>query len=188
MSASITSTLAENPATKMILATIPDVGVTPEYHTNFPNATQRAAMTTVTQALNQQILALATQYHFPVIDMYAMANRSLTPLTVGGVKMTDAGGKTGNYEFLSDGFHPSTVIQGLMANGILMADHLAYHDPVTYMTDQYILNQAGVSHSNTTSYFDVSPYVIVPEPSTLFLALLAASGLACWRRGVGRRT
>ena len=177
ISASIQSTLAENQATKMILSTIPDVGVTPEYHTDFPNATQRAAMTTVTQALDQQILALASQYHFPVVDMYAMSERSLTPLTVGGVKLTDSGGDTGKFEYLSDGFHPSTVIQGLMGNAILMADNLAYHDPVTYMTDQYILSEAGVSHSNTTSYFDVSPYVIVPEPSTFALAIAGLIGL-----------
>ena len=162
----------------MILSTIPDVGVTPEYHTNFPIASQRAAMTTVTQALNQQILALAKEYHFPVVDMYAMSQRSLTSLTVGGVKMTDAGGDTGNFEYLSDGFHPSTVIQGLMANAILMADNLAYNDPVTYMTDQYILTEAGVSHKNTTSYFDVSPYVIAPEPSSLALALAGILGLS----------
>jgi len=187
ISASITSTLAENPATKMILATIPDVGVTPEYQANFPIAGQRAAMTEVTQALNQQILALATQYHFPVVDLYAMAERSLAPLTVGGVKMVESGGDLGKDEFLSDGFHPGTVVQGLMANAVLMADHLAYHDPVTYLTDQYILTEAAVSHSNSTSFFDVSPYVIAPEPSSLVLAALgAAASLWICRRPVRR--
>jgi hypothetical protein len=170
IAASIDSTLAENPATKMILGTIPDVGVTPEYHTNFPIASQRAAMTVVTEALNQQILALATEHHFPVIDLFAMAERSLTPLTVGGVKMVEAGGDSGKDEFLSDGFHPGTVVQGLMGNAILMADHLAYHDPVTYMSDQSILTAAAVSHNSSTTFFDVSPYVIAPEPSTLLLA------------------
>jgi hypothetical protein len=187
ITASITSTLAENPATKMILATIPDVGVTPEYHTNFPSAAQRAAVTTVTQALDQQIEALAAQYHYPVIDMLAMANRSLSPLTVGGVNMIESGGTSGKDEFLSDGFHPGTVVQGLMANAVLMADHLAYHDPVTYLTDQYILSEAAVSHSNTTSFFDVSPYVIAPEPSSLVLAALgAAASLWLFRRPVRR--
>ena len=185
IAASIDSTLAENPATKMILATIPDVGVTPEYHTNFPNATQCAAMTELTQALNKQILALAVQHHFPVIDMYAMAERSLTPLTVGGVRMVEAGGTSGKDEFLSDGFHPGTVVQGLMGNAILMADHLAYHDPVTYMSDQYILTQAAVSHSGATTFFDVSPFVIAPEPSTVLLAALGALALVWVRRHRG---
>ena len=176
ITASVNDTLAENPATHMILATIPDPGVTPEFHTSNPNATQRAAVDTVIEALNQEILALAKEHHFPVVDMYSIANRSLTSLTVGGVKMTDAGGTSGKDEFLSDGFHPGTVVQGLMANAILMADNLGYHDPVTYLTDQYMLTEAGVTHSNTTSYFNVSPYVIAPEPSTLALAKL-------WRDG-----
>lgn len=186
ITSSVDTTLAENPNMHMILATIPDVGVTPEFKGNYPNATQRAAVTAVTQAVNQEILALAKQHHFPVVDLFAMANRSLTPLTVGGVSMIASGGKVGRDEFLSDGFHPGTVVQGLMANGILMADHLAYHDSVTYLTDQYILTKAGVSHNNSTSFFDVSPFVIVPEPSSSMLAalgLLAMLGFAHSRAG-----
>jgi phospholipase/lecithinase/hemolysin len=189
ITASVNSTLAENPSTHMILATIPDPGVTPEFHTSNPNATQRAAVDTVIQAINQQILALAKEHHFPVVDMYAVANRSLTSLTVGGVIMTDVGGTSGKDEFLSDGFHPGTVVQGLMANAILMADNLAYHDPVTYLTDQYFLTEAGVSHSNTTSFFNVSPFVIAPEPSTLALASLGAiAALGLTRRGARQRS
>ncbi|HEY2838890.1 MAG TPA: GDSL-type esterase/lipase family protein [Pirellulales bacterium] len=180
----VDATLAENPATQMILSTIPDVGVTPEFMANYPKAAQRAAVTAVTQAVNQEILALAKQHHFPVIDMFAMANRSLTPLTVGGVKLIESGGTSGKDEYLSDGFHPGTVVQGLMANGMLMAANLAYHDPVTYLSDQYILGKAGVSHNNTTSFFDVSPYVIVPEPSSATLAALGVIA-SLW---IGRRS
>ena len=168
----------------MILATIPDPGVTPEFHTSNPNATQRTAVDTVIQALDQDSGARQGA-PLSVVDMYSIANRSLTSLTVGGVKMTDAGGTSGKDEFLSDGFHPGTVVQGLMANAILMADNIGYHDPVTYLTDQYMLTEAGVTHSNTTSYFNVSPYVIAPEPSTLALAdfgTMAALAMACRRR------
>ncbi|HVU86288.1 MAG TPA: SGNH/GDSL hydrolase family protein [Pirellulales bacterium] len=177
ITASVNATLAENPNTHMILATVPDLGLTPQYRSHYPNATQRAAVSLVIQSLNQQILALAKEHHFPVIDMYAVAQSSLTSSIVGGVTMTDTGGTGGTNEFLSDGFHPGTVIQGLMANAILMADNLAYHDPVTYLTDQYILTQAGVSHTNTTSYFDVSPYVIAPEPSACALLGLGLASL-----------
>jgi hypothetical protein len=184
ITASVNDTLSENAATHMILATIPDPGVTPEFHTSNPNATQRAAVDTVIQALNQQILALAKAHHFPVIDMFALANRSLTPLTVGGVSMIDAGGTSGKDEFLSDGFHPGTVVQGLLANGILMADKLAYHDPVTYLSDQYILTKAGVTHTAPTTFFDVSPFIIVPEPGTFALSGVGIGMIACgyWQR------
>jgi lysophospholipase L1-like esterase len=187
ITSSVNATLAENPLTHMMLSTVPDVGVTPEFIAQYPNATQRAAVTKEIQSLNQQIIALAKLHHFPVIDMYAVSQRSLSSLTVGGVKMSDTGGTGGKNEYLSDGFHPSTVIQGLMANGILMADHLAYHDPVTYLTDQYILTKAGVSHSNTTSYFDVSPFVIAPEPSTWALASLGLVSVLVMSRQRGRR-
>jgi hypothetical protein len=172
---SVNATLSENPAEKMVLSTIPDVGVTPAFRSSYSSAAQRAAVTEVTQAVNQRIIALAAQHGFPVLDLYSAANRSLSPLTFGGVTMSDVGGKVGKDEFLSDGFHPGTVVQGLLANAILMADHLAYHDPVNYLSDQYILTKAGVAHSNaSTTYFDVSPYVIItPEPPSLMLAILA---------------
>jgi hypothetical protein len=77
--------------------------------------------------------------------------------------------------FLSDGFHPGTVVNGLLANAILMANHIAYNDPVTYVSDQTIVTRAGVAippANQPTSYYDVRPFVIfnAPEPSSLTLA------------------
>ncbi len=182
ISASIQQTLAENPHVHMILGTIPNLGVTPAYESAYPSATQQAAVTEVIEAVNAQIIALGAQYGFPVVDLFGLANLATQPLTIAGLKMTDAGGDSGKDEFLSDGFHPGTVLQGLVANTILQADYVAYGDTVTALSEQTIAESAGLTPNKKTTYYDIDPYVIytaaVPEPATLKLAVIALGCLA----------
>ena len=191
ITSAVNATLAENPATKMILTTIPDVGVTPQYHTSYPKAAQRAAVTPVVQALNADIIALAKAHGFPVVDLYGMANLANNPPKVAGIQFLDAGGKTGNDLFLSDGFHPGTVVQGMLANAVLQADAVAYHDTVSPISDQTILTRAGLTPKGASpTFFNASPYVIytpLPEPSALALAALCAVGYGVMSR-TRRRT
>jgi hypothetical protein len=61
-----------------------------------------------------------------------------------------------------DGFHPGTVGQGVLGNAIL--DAFAAADAAEFaglrLTDQQILDDAGVSHGAGHSFFDVRPYVL----------------------------
>ena len=181
---SVTETVAANPNVHMILCTIPDIGVTPSYEAADPSATQRAADTKVVEAINAQIIALATKEGFPVVDMFSFSNQITSQTTFAGVSMKDIGGDVGNDMFLSDNFHPGTVLQGLLANAILLADSEAYGDSVLPLSDQTIAENAGLTPKGISpTYYNVAPEVIytnpntaVPEPSTL---VLAAFGIIC---------
>jgi lysophospholipase L1-like esterase len=193
IAAGIADTLAEYPNQKMILATIPDPTLTPSEKASYPIASQHAAITEAIQSLNAQIISLAASYHFPVVDMFGLGNLASSLTSLGGVTMINAGGTSGNDLYLSDGFHPGTVMQGIIANTVLQADHVAYGDSVTPISEQQSATWAGLTPNKSTTFFNVNPYVIytAPEPSTLVLAGFAAIGFvaaACAkrRRSAGR--
>jgi hypothetical protein len=62
-------------------------------------------------------------------------------------------------------FHPATVPQGLLGNAVLEAFAAAYDPRIARfrLTDQQLLDEAGVPHAPGHTYFDVSPYVLVPD-------------------------
>ena len=192
LTGAVTTTLSENGATHMVLATIPNLGLTTSYQGTYPNATQCAAVTEVIQAINTQIESLASHYDFPVVDLFGLGALATSPPKIAGNQMLDAGGTSGKDAFLSDGFHPGTVLQGMIANAILMADKEAYKDPVNYLSDQTIVKNAGLTATGTNTFFNVSPYVIynpapIPEPSSFVLAALAGLSLIAVARGRAAR-
>jgi hypothetical protein len=67
--------------------------------------------------------------------------------------------------YAPDGFHPATVPQGLLGNAVLEAFAAAYDSRVARfrLTDQQLLDEAGIPHAPGHSYFDVSPYVLLPD-------------------------
>ena len=119
--------------------------------------------------------------------MFGIGNLTQSLTSFAGVTMIDAGGTSGKDLFLSDGFHPGTVVQGVIANAVLQADHVAYGDSVTPISEQQIAKWAGLTPNKSTTFINVSPYVIytAPEPSSWALAALGAIGFSL---AVRRRT
>jgi lysophospholipase L1-like esterase len=188
ITAAVNSTLATDPSQHMILMTVPDLGSMPLVINSHAEASQRADVTAVVSAINQRIINLANSHHMPVVNLQPLTNLLQFPPTVAGVTLLPAGGQGGQNMFLSDGFHPGTVINGLLANAILLANHVAYNDPVTYVSDQTIVTRAGLTPSGPSpTFYNVAPFVIfnpVPEPSSIALAGIAVgiSLVAAWRR------
>ena len=92
----------------------------------------------------------------PVIDLAGLGRLAEAPLAVGGVPVPDF--------YAPDGFHPATVPQGLPGNAVLGAFAAAYDPRIARfrLTDQQLLDEAGLPHAPGHSYFDVSPYVLLP--------------------------
>jgi hypothetical protein len=93
----------------------------------------------------------------PVIDLAGLGRLAEAPLVVGGVPVPDF--------YAPDGFHPATVPQGLLGNAVLEAFAAAYDPRIARfrLTDQQLLDEAGIPHGPGHSYFDVRPYVLLPD-------------------------
>lgn len=154
----------------VVVANVPDFSVTPRF-ADPQLAPFAPVIKAAVEAANQQIEALAAARGLPVLDLFALSGLPASHPVLGGVTVPD------DKFFAPDGFHPATVLQGLLANTVLEAEHEAYGMNVAglKLTDQEILTEAGIAHADGVSYFDVSPFVIYSSASaatadTLFVA------------------
>jgi lysophospholipase L1-like esterase len=173
--------------THMVLATVPDIGHTPVVAAFAPYFYQgtRERYRNAVVAYNDAIKAMAAQRSIPVIDLFALFDDlhgldqdTYSSFLFGGVEInlglphapslpTDA--------FLSDGFHPGTVLHGIMASMFIDAVNAAWGTDLPPLSDQDILSTAGVPvPPSPETFFDVSSYIIIPEPTTLLGALAGA--------------
>jgi lysophospholipase L1-like esterase len=129
---------------------------------------------------NALIEAQALQDGIPVLDLFRLIDEVGTqPLTLAGVTTAVAD------LFPDDGFHPSSLIHGLTADMFIDAADRGYGATLDPLSDQEIVSNAGlVPLIAGPTFFDVSPYVIVPEPSSAALTLLAV--LLMWRMAARR--
>jgi lysophospholipase L1-like esterase len=165
---------------RLAVATIPDVTLTPAFQAEVaPFGPDAAAALTqeisaAIAAANQQIEAFAADREIPVIDLAGLGKLAAGgPFVVGGVDVA------GNF-YAPDGFHPGTVGQGVLADAVLAAFARESHDPRLLrlrLTDQQILDDAGVPHAPGRTYFDVGPYILFHD---------ADAGLCAALRGLDR--
>jgi lysophospholipase L1-like esterase len=110
----------------VVLATVPDITATPRVRQALagqPALTQ--ALANLTTTINARLLALAKSRRVPVVDLHALTPPpSVGPLLIGGCDVS-------NRMFAADGFHPSTLGQGLLFNAILEALQQGYGVDVT---------------------------------------------------------
>ena len=116
---------------------------------------------------NTQIEALALQDGIPVLDLFKLIDEvGVQPLTLAGVTTSVAD------LYPADGFHPSALLHGLTADMFIDAANRGYAAGLDPLSDQQIVSNAGMtSLAVGPTFFDVSPYVIVPEPQGVVLAL-----------------
>ncbi len=186
----VTSTMAAlaaaDPAHHLhqLVANIPDIIQTPALQSAivFLGVSQQdvnAIRQTILDT-NAQIEAQALQNGIPVLDLFKLIDEVGTqPLTLAGVTTAVAD------LFPDDGFHPSSLIHGLTANMFIDAADRGYGAMLDPLSDQEIVSNAGlIPLTAGPTFFDVSPYVIVPEPSGL---AITASSLLVLLRLAARR-
>jgi hypothetical protein len=142
---------------RLAVGTVPDVTLTPSSRQLIPPGSPlQQEIAGAIAAANAGIEGFAAAEGMPVIDLAGLGRLAEAPLAVGGAQVPDF--------YAPDGFHPATVPQGLLGNAILEAFAGAYDPRVARfrLTDQQLLGEAGIPHGPGHSYFDVSPYVILP--------------------------
>jgi hypothetical protein len=89
-----------------------------------------------------------------VIDLAGLGQLAESPLDLGGVPVPTF--------YAPGGFHPSTAAQGILGNTILDAFATAYDPGLSRfeLTDQQILDDAGIAHPPGHSFYNVRPYVL----------------------------
>jgi hypothetical protein len=165
------TTVAAAGDVRLAVDTVPDVTLTPLFQQLVPlGSPLQQEIAGAIAAANAQIEAFAAGEGAPVIDLAGLGRLAEAPLAVGGVQVPDF--------YAPDGFHPGTVPQGLLGNAVLEAFAAAYDPRIERfrLTDQQLLDEAGLPHAPGHSYFGVSPYVLSPARHS-FAGLAGALGL-----------
>ncbi len=144
---------------RLVIGNVPDITKLPQIqaiigaNVNLANLVSNAVV-----AANKKIEDFASARGIPVVDLYSLLKLNPGPLTIGGAQVSGL--------LAPDGFHPGTVLQGLLANAIFEAEKIGYGCTVAglKLSDQEILDTAKIPHVTAVTYFDVSGYVKVSKP------------------------
>jgi lysophospholipase L1-like esterase len=164
------TTLSNAGHVHLIIGNVPDIGQTPQLQALLGSHPGLGSLVTAAVvAANQQIASLAASLSIPVVDLYDMGKLAAGPLTIGGQQVTNL--------YAPDGFHPGTVLQGLLGNAILEAAHDAYglNAAGLMLSDQDILGAS--ANPAKRSYFDVSGYVLYKQATAASPSALQVFGL-----------
>ena len=128
-------TNANSSGTHIILATIPDIFVTPEVQGMNLTPAQTSADEALVEEANEAIQQYALANGVTVIDLYSTYQEiaELGTLNVAGV--------TYNYPadfFASGGFDPSPILEGIIGNEAILAANLATNADLTPISDQQL--------------------------------------------------
>lgn len=139
--------LERNPGIEFVVVALPHVGITPKVKASHPtDSVKTARVTTVMRQLNQGLQALAQERKIAFADIFEPMLRLLDsgPLCIHGVPFHNdippSGSDPGslNYVWLngtaSDGFHPNTNGQIVVANEIIRAFNEFYGSGIAPLT------------------------------------------------------
>jgi lysophospholipase L1-like esterase len=169
-----------NAGVSVVLGNILDPGLTPTVGAVATSATDRQRVSAAVQSANSALKNLAQKYQVPLMDWYGLetaafgSNTSLrSTLLLGNVTINlrgiDPGPPTSTptSAFVSDGFHPNTVMQELFANLVLQALNTSYHYNVALFSEEEILNQASIQYGGSdTLEAEIGPYskfILLPK-------------------------
>ncbi len=148
----------------VVMGNILDPGATPAIVQVFSDAADRQRVTAAVQKANSEIKILAQKYQVPLMDWYGLETAVFgtdgnlrSTLLVGNVTIHLRGIDTGpplwtpTDAFVSDGFHPNTVFQELLANLVLQAFNSRQNDNVALFSEEEILNQASIPYGGSNT-------------------------------------
>lgn len=135
----------------IILATVPDINLTPHVVASYPDATKRQRVTAATNLVNQKIKALVVEKNLSLFDTDAMAQQLLAKITNGNLIIAgetisfSQPGDEPHHFVLGDNIHGGTVAEGLFANYFLNVMNTTLGTSVPQFSDTEIVQNAGIT-------------------------------------------
>jgi hypothetical protein len=156
-----------------------DPGATPSAASVYSDAASRDLVDAAIQSLNAGLKALAQKYQVPLMDWYGLEKAILGPntslhstLKVGNVNLNLRASDPGppnsapTSAFVSDGFHPNTVMQGIFANLVLQALDSGYGAGLALFSEREILSYALIPYGGSDTLLSqigaYTNYVVLP--------------------------
>ncbi len=168
---------------KLVVANIPDYGVTPTVQQLFPDPSGRQAVRDVIIQASNGIEVIAQQRGLVYVDFLGAEIAIFGPhgspnavLTIGNVDIflaqsdTNVGGNP-TAGFVHDGIHPNTTFQGIVANFMLEAINIGYGAGLPLFTEAEILSHRGIAYGGSDTLLaqlgNYSDYItsFVPQPT-----------------------
>ena len=142
--------VARRSGLKVILCTVPDVGVTPHVLENYHDPVRRAGARARIAAMNELLrTAAATLPNVAVadIDVVTLRVEDEVPLLVNGTPFVNAADPENppDHLFCRDGFHPATLAQALIANQIVAAANGLLGSAVAPLANRELLEHVGLN-------------------------------------------
>lgn len=134
---------------KVILCTVPDVGVTPHVLENYHDPVRRAGARARIAAMNELLRAAAAalpNVAVAAIDAVTLRVEDEVPLLVNGTPFVCAADPENppDHLFCRDGFHPATFAQALIANQIVVAANGLLGSAVAPLANRELLEHVGL--------------------------------------------
>lgn len=167
----------------IVATTIPDPSLFPQYRSAFPDAAKRNNVTAVVNSINTEIRQLATNFHVVLADLGGLMGSLLgtntavaNSISIGGRTYANAGSSAGTSLFTTDGFHPHTSLQAIIANLYLEAFNVGYEHTFQKFTDAQINALTGQTFASNTLNINYASFITIP-PVSIFLDYGSAAGV-----------
>ncbi|MFT3882812.1 MAG: SGNH/GDSL hydrolase family protein [Gemmatales bacterium] len=200
--ANITATVTalQNKGIKVVVASVADYSVAPATRAGYPDAAKRELVTAAVADVNTYVKLMAQNKHIAYADLFGMTKQVFgtnaapnATVTIGGVVINlNTQGTAPTNAFAADGIHPQSLLQGSLGSLYLEALRAGYSTGVAPLTEQEVVQLAGLTYTGDTLPFTSSQFVVsfVPEPASVAmvsLAVIAGLGYLFWRRAATRR-
>lgn len=168
---------AANPNTHILLDTLPPIAEFP-YLTELLTAEPSVISSYVTSSLNSseatvnaQIAQYAQSKGAGVVDFSTLMSNFVANPSLDGVSINPNGaGPLYTDLFVGDGIHPGTILQGILANGIIAQIDAFDPGAITPLSDSEILQLAASAQPTTQSTLTESAATLLPGGKVTFTA------------------
>ena len=177
----VTQIQATLPNAKIVLVTTPDIIETPAAQAFLADLggvypKLGPLVSTSTAALSNDLTAFAASKGIGLVNFQKLYQRLIANPTIGGITLNPAAsGQSLTDAYVGDGFHPGTIVQGVLAQAIVAQIDAQYgSNVVTPLTDADIVNYAAATTPSVV--FTNIRTINTPDTVTLQAFVRAGTG------------